>query len=70
MFNRRLELQLLEARYRIKELEERLCPCEQHDYVELSKRFVVTSSTVGDGEFLRKYKCKRCGKVVEKYDWE
>lgn len=68
MFNKKLKLRLLEAQYRIKELEERLCPCEQHDWVEIHKEFVMTSSNTM--EVLRKYKCKTCGNVTKKYDWE
>lgn len=70
MFNKKLERELIAAQYRIKELEERLCPCEQHDWVEIQKRFVVTSPTVADGEYLRTYKCRRCGKTTQRYDWE
>lgn len=53
--------------YRVAELEERLCPCEQHDMVEIGKQFTMLS-TFGDGEYLRTYKCRRCGKVIKKYD--
>lgn len=70
MFNKKLKMKLIEAQYRIKELEERLCPCEQHDWVEIHKEFVITCPTVADGEYLRTYKCRRCGKTIKKYDWE
>lgn len=70
VFHKRLERELTEAQYRIKELEERLCPCEQHDWVEIHKKFVITCPTVADGEYLRTYKCRRCGKTIKKYDWE
>ena len=70
MFHKRLERELTEAQYRIKELEEWLCPCEQHDWVEIHKKFVITCPTVADGEYLRTYKCRRCGKTIKKYDWE
>lgn len=68
LFNKKLKLRLIEAQYRIKELEERLCPCEQHDWVEIHKEFVMTSDR--DMEILRTYKCKTCGKTTKKYDWE
>lgn len=68
LFNKKLKLRLIEAQYRIKELEERLCPCEQHDWIEIHKEFVTISNC--DMEVLRTYKCKTCGKVTKKYDWE
>ena len=68
MFNKKLKMKLIKAQYRIKELEERLCPCEQHDWVEIHKEFMMISSS--DMEVLRTYKCKTCGKVIKKYDWE
>lgn len=30
----------------------------------------MTCSTTVDGEYLRTYKCRRCGKMANKYDWE
>lgn len=70
VFNKKLKMKLIEAQYRIKELEERLCPCEQHDWVEIHKEFVMTCPTIADGEYLRTYKCRCCGKTTKKYDWE
>ena len=69
-FNKKLKEENVRLKYRVAELEERLCPCDQHDMVEIGKKFVMTSPTVADGEYLRTYKCRRCGKVVRKYDWE
>lgn len=66
----RLRTENIQLRNRIQDLEERLCPCESHDYKEIHKEFVMTAPTIADGEFLRTYKCKRCGKVIKKYDWE
>lgn len=64
---RSLKDEIVSLRYRVADLEERLCPCEQHDLVEIGKQFVMTSQ-YGDGDYRRTYKCKRCGKVVSKYD--
>ena len=71
MFRSRQSLkdEIVSLKYRIADLEERLCPCEQHDFIEIGKQFVMHSS-FGDGDYYRKYKCKRCGKVVRKYDEE
>jgi hypothetical protein len=67
MFNYKLKTENLQLRNRIQDLEERLCPCESHDYKEIHKELIIT---VADCEILRTYKCKRCGKVIKKYDWE
>ena len=68
-FRKKLKEEIIRLTYRVAELEERLCPCEQHDYVETSHKFVMGTSPM-DIETLRTYKCRRCGKVVRKYDWE
>lgn len=67
MFSYKLKTENLQLRNRIQDLEERLCPCESHDYKEIHKELIIT---VTDCEILRTYKCKRCGKVIKKYDWE
>lgn len=64
---RKLKEEIVRLTYRVEELEERLCPCEQHDMVEIGKKFVMLSE-FSDGEYLRTYKCRRCGKVIKKYD--
>ena len=65
---RALKEKIARLEYRIADLEERLCPCSQHDMVVIGSKFIPNS--YGDGEHLRTYKCKRCGKVIMKYDWE
>lgn len=67
MFNYKLKTENLQLRNRIQDLEERLCPCESHNYREIHREFIIT---VADCEILRTYKCNRCGKVIKKYDWE
>lgn len=64
---RKLKEEIVHLTYRVAELEERLCPCEQHDMVETGKEYVILSR-LSDGEYLRTYKCRRCGKVIKKYD--
>ena len=49
-----------------KELEERICPCEQHDYIGIKKDFILLN--YGDVKTRIKYKCKRCGKEIVKID--
>lgn len=66
MFSRKLREEVLKLQYRVQELEELLCPCESHDWVEIAKEPRITSMEV---EYLRTYKCKRCGKVIKRYDW-
>ena len=67
MFFNRLKEENVQLTYRVAELEERLCPCEQHDLIETGKQYVMLSS-FGDGDYKRTYKCRRCGKVISKYD--
>ena len=63
----KLKAEIVRLQYRVADLEERLCPCEQHDFIEIGNQFVMHSQ-YGDGDYFRTYKCKRCGKVIEKYD--
>ena len=65
MFGRnKLKRQIVDLKYRIAELEERLCPCEQHDWVKTG--FYLTGGTgMGDELTIYTHKCKRCGKVNE-----
>lgn len=51
----RKQRQIEALQYRIKELEERLCPCEEHDWKYI-------------GMF--KYKCRRCGKEKWDEKWD
>lgn len=51
--------------HRVKELEEILCPCEQHDFVEVYSEFSHQMMGVFPESFqTRKLKCKRCKKEV------
>jgi hypothetical protein len=58
--NKRLKAEIVRLSYRVAELEERLCPCEQHDW----KRTGVDYSYDGTGgcDAMYNYKCARCGK--------
>lgn len=61
--NRKLKAEIVRLNYRISELEERLCPCSQHDWEIIGRRHDVAYG-VGDAEIIYRYKCKRCGKTT------
>lgn len=63
MFNRKLKAEVVRLTYRVKELEERLCPCESHDWVRVGYRYVFSGCCPPDTVY--RYKCKRCGKEKE-----
>lgn len=54
-------------RHRVEELEERLCPCGQHEWVDTGKRDYEYAGACVD--VLIWYKCKRCGKVKQDWAW-
>ena len=64
MFNSKLKEENLKLKYRIKELEEKLCPCESHDWklVGTDYRF---GSCVGDIDTIYRYRCTRCSKELK-----
>lgn len=56
MFGRKkMKDEILELRYRVAELEERLCPCEEHRWKQIGWSYQDTYT----------YKCRRCGKVIK-----
>ena len=64
MTKRKLKEEVVRLNYRIADLEERLCPCESHDWKQVGYYF--TSSAGGiDLDTVHKYKCRRCGKTKE-----
>lgn len=63
---RKLEAEIVRLSYRVAELEERLCPCEQHDW----KRTGVDYSYDRTGccaAAMHNYKCARCGKKMRSF---
>ena len=56
---RKLREEVIKLNYRIAELEERLCPCEEHDWKDVSCHRIDSTTAI------HRYKCKRCGKVRE-----
>ena len=61
MFNKKLKEENVKLKYRIKELEERLCPCEDHDWKLLSTGYKF-GCCAQDVDTIYRYKCTRCGK--------
>ena len=65
--NEKLKSEVVRLSYRVKDLEERLCPCEQHDFVVTGRTLVLLSA--GEDMETRYYcKCKRCGKETSKWE--
>ena len=56
MLKRKMRDQITELTYRVKDLEERLCPAQQHDWKQVDYTFDK------DGDTLYTYQCVRCGK--------
>ena len=50
---------------RIKELENILCPGEQHDYAMVSEEMHILDG-YGTTAYTRRYVCRKCLKAVEK----
>lgn len=57
----KLRRQVMELTYRVAELEERLCPCEGHDWKPVG-HLIAGGHGVGDEQIVYRYKCRRCGK--------
>ena len=55
-----------ELENRIAELEERLCPCQSHDWKKVDFDFTGGTGR-GDETTLYTYQCSRCGKVRRTY---
>lgn len=67
MTKRELRDEILKLKYRIADLEERLCPCEEHDWKQVDYSIVDICCGM-DCCTVYKYKCKRCGKLRESWD--
>lgn len=60
---RKLRQMVTELTYRVADLEERLCPCESHQWKQIGFHY-VGGTGMGDETTMYKYKCRRCGKVM------
>lgn len=63
MTRRMLKEEIVRLTYRVAELEERLCPCEDHDWKKVGSHYVFPAPQ--DIETVYHYKCRRCGKYKE-----
>jgi hypothetical protein len=64
---RKLREEVMRLNYRIADLEERLCPYEEHDWKQIGYYFSF-DTPYGNGIDLNtvyEYKCKRCGKLMK-----
>lgn len=62
---RKLKAEIVRLTYRVAELEERLCPCEGHDWKMIDYEFIPDS--YGGGDTRHEYKCRTCGKICTTY---
>lgn len=61
---RQLREQIIHLNHRIEDLEERLCPCESHQWKLINSFMRIVWN---DCERVYIYKCARCGKKIETY---
>lgn len=65
MFGRKkLLAEITRLSYRVAELEERICPCESHDWKKINYEFCMGAGA-DESVTVYTYKCKKCGKVVK-----
>lgn len=60
---RKLKAEVVRLTYRVQELEERLCPCEQHDFIKVDTEYEYNG--VG-ADAIAVLRCKRCGKKIKR----
>lgn len=58
----------IRLRARIKELENIICPAQQHSYIEVSKKSDVIDG-YGTVVYHRRYVCKKCLREYEETDY-
>lgn len=64
MFGRKAA-EIVRLQYRVAELEERLCPCESHEWKQIGFHTESCSASGFDIDVINHYKCARCGKTKE-----
>lgn len=53
---KKMAAEIVRLTYRVSELEERLCPCEQHQWIMTGTKHNINNT-------IYIYKCRRCGKT-------
>lgn len=61
---RQLQEQIIHLNHRIEDLEERLCPCESHQWKLVSSKIEIIWDSC---ERVYCYKCQRCGKTTSSF---
>ena len=63
---KKMEVEIVRLTYRVQELEERLCPCEQHQWIVIDMESVYDPEPDDplDRTTYYTYKCRRCGKTT------
>lgn len=64
---KKMAAEIVRLTYRVRELEERLCPCEQHQWLVIGSEY-ASENDPRDMTTFYTYKCRRCGKT--KRTWE
>ena len=64
MTKRKMKDEIMRLSYRVAELEERLCPCEEHEWKQVDSYLLISADGI-DYDTMVKYKCRRCGKLKE-----
>lgn len=59
MTKRKLKAEVVRLTYRVEELEEKLCPCGQHDYVKVGTEW---DDMPAGSDMVCIYRCRRCGR--------
>lgn len=62
--NNRLKAEIVRLTYRVAELEDRLCPCEQHNWKQVGVDYTYDG---GCCDAMYNYKCARCGKKMRSF---
>ena len=62
-----LREEIVRLSYRIEDLENRLCPCEDHDWKVIGRH--TKFHDYGVTTNVNHLKCKRCGKTKQQEEW-
>ena len=69
MFGRKARIErMVRMEERIKQLENIICPGEQHEYCLAGQTMHIIDS-YGTATYTRRYVCKRCGKEITREEY-